>query len=66
MPVMALPTDPSYSTMKPPQAQLFFSALVPAPPLWGDLLQSYDNNEDFEEENDFNRDRDDCAYIYEL
>ena len=40
-------------------------APAPAPPQRGSLLQSDDDNEDFEEEEDFNKERDDYAYLYE-
>ena len=74
---MTLPTDPSPSTMKSPQMPPFSSAPfpppllapplepAPAPPGGGYLLQSDGNDKYFEEEEDFNRERDDYAYLYE-
>ena len=78
MVVMTLPTDPSPSTMNPPQTTPFSPAplLTPlqAPPLvsalappqgGGSLLESDDNDEDFKEDEDFNKERDNCEYLYE-
>ena len=74
---MRLPTIIYTSRINPPKTPPFpleyipppLSALplvpVPAPP-WGGgyLLQSDDNGEYFKEYEYFNRERDDCAYLY--
>ena len=71
--VMSLLTEPSLSTMKIPQTPPFLLVLIPtplqapapAPPWWGSLLKSDNNNVDFKEDNYFNRERDNYVYLYE-
>ena len=66
---MTLPTEPSPSTLKPPQKLAVFAGAAPAPTAGaaagggGSLSQSYDDNYYFKEEEDFNRERDNYAYL---